>query len=154
MSSESSTNINFSPQEKEVKPTNNVIKMVQTSHETPEKDSKKRQMLKSPMDVKENIKESFLVNMPEDFYQFWEFCKSLSAANTQGSQQIIFNSANFKELYVEVLKDILGLELVGPFQLLYQSTKNEPLAEEPHNLLTQWRFYYDPPEFQVSFVFE
>lgn len=96
MSSESSTNINFSPQEKEVKPTNNVIKMVQTSHETPEKDSKKRQMLKSPMDVKENIKESFLVNMPEDFYQFWEFCKSLSAANTQGSQQIIFNSANFK----------------------------------------------------------
>lgn len=31
----------------------------------------------SPGDVKENIKQKFLVDMPDDFYQFWEFCQSL-----------------------------------------------------------------------------
>ena len=28
-------------------------------------------------DVREKVKRKFLVDMPEDFYQFWEFCKSL-----------------------------------------------------------------------------
>lgn len=32
----------------------------------------------SPEDVKENIKRKFLVDMPDDFYSFWEFCKSLN----------------------------------------------------------------------------
>lgn len=26
-------------------------------------------------DIREKVKRKFLVNMPEDFYQFWEFCK-------------------------------------------------------------------------------
>lgn len=29
-------------------------------------------------DHKKLIKQLFLVNMPEDFYSFWEFCKSLN----------------------------------------------------------------------------
>ena len=28
-------------------------------------------------DVREKVKRKFLVDMPEDFYQFWKFCKSL-----------------------------------------------------------------------------
>lgn len=30
------------------------------------------------------IKKLFLVNMPDDFYDFWEFCKSLSPESPQG----------------------------------------------------------------------
>lgn len=32
----------------------------------------------------EIIEKLFLVNMPDDFYDFWEFCKSLSPKNPQG----------------------------------------------------------------------
>ena len=35
-------------------------------------------------DVKENLQRKFLVQMPDDFYQFWEFCKSLNSSNPQG----------------------------------------------------------------------
>ena len=35
----------------------------------------------SPTEVKESIKSKFLVEMPEDFYHFWEFAKSANAGN-------------------------------------------------------------------------
>ncbi len=38
----------------------------------------------SPEDVKENIKLKFLVDMPDDFYQFWAFCQSICSKNTLG----------------------------------------------------------------------
>lgn len=38
----------------------------------------------SPADVKENIKLKFLVEMPDDFYQFWAFCQSICSKNTLG----------------------------------------------------------------------
>ena len=37
-----------------------------------------------PADIREDIKSKFLVEMPEDFYQFWEFAKSLHPKNPQG----------------------------------------------------------------------
>lgn len=36
-------------------------------------------------DVKENVKRKFLVQMPEDFYQFWEFCESQNPSIPQGT---------------------------------------------------------------------
>ena len=38
----------------------------------------------SPQDVKENIKQKFLVEMPQDFYDFWDFAKSLHAKKPEG----------------------------------------------------------------------
>jgi hypothetical protein len=38
----------------------------------------------SPADVKQNIKLKFLVEMPDDFYQFWAFCQSICPKNTLG----------------------------------------------------------------------
>ena len=38
----------------------------------------------SPEDVKESIKQKFLVEMPDDFYSFWSFCKSLSSEEPEG----------------------------------------------------------------------
>ena len=38
----------------------------------------------SPVDDKENIKQKFLVEMPEDFYEFWEFCKTEKSEQPTG----------------------------------------------------------------------
>ena len=50
----------------------------------------------------------------------------------------------------ETFKDSLGLELVGPFELLEQNSTGSKPKTNSGNMLTQWRFYYDPPEFQVE----
>ena len=38
----------------------------------------------SPTDLKENIKSKFLMEMPEDFYDFWEFAKSINNSTPEG----------------------------------------------------------------------
>ncbi len=40
--------------------------------------------------VRENIKRKFLVDMPEDFYQLWEFCKSIHSSEPEGRRSIAF----------------------------------------------------------------
>ncbi|GLG99828.1 Uncharacterized protein GBIM_06210 [Gryllus bimaculatus] len=82
-----------------------------------------------PDDVKEAIKEAFLVEMPNDFYSFWSFCLSLKKDNPAGA-----------------LKDV-GLFLVGPFDLILnrESFKKCKKVE----FLRHWRYYFDPPEFQT-----
>ena len=42
----------------------------------------------SPEDVKESIKIKFLVEMPDDFYLFWDFCKSKDASKPQGNTYV------------------------------------------------------------------
>lgn len=65
----------------------------------------------------------------------------------------MFNTVSLFVLIVSVymcagaLKDTLGLQLVGPFDLLagaHRNTKNP----QP-NFHLHWRFFYDPPEFQT-----
>lgn len=35
-------------------------------------------------DLQKTIKEKFLVDMPQDFYDFWEFCKHLNPLAPEG----------------------------------------------------------------------
>lgn len=49
---------------------------------------------------KDYIRDNFLVDMPSNFFHFWDFCKKLNSSKPQ-----------------EALKDI-GLILVGPFDVL------------------------------------
>lgn len=79
------------------------------------------------------IRSKFLVEMPADFYEFWSFCE----ANTKADSK------------PENLLSKFGLSLVGPFDVLAKKfDKVDPF--EPGEYLRHWRFYYDPPEFQVS----
>ncbi|XP_076316238.1 histone PARylation factor 1-like [Tachypleus tridentatus] len=87
----------------------------------------------SPDDIHENIKSKFLVTMPEDFFHFWEFCKSMNAEKPQ-----------------DALKNALGIELVGPFDILGKKLRNIHV-QKPSDFLRHWRYYYDPPEFQTVF---
>nr|SVE77798.1 EOG090X0BAY [Daphnia lumholtzi] len=86
----------------------------------------------SPLDVKAKIKQKFLVEMPDDFYQLWAFCQSICQQNTLGKLEIT--------------------ELVGPFELLDQTHEKSKPKDKSDNFLTWWRFYYDPPEFQTVMV--
>ncbi|XP_031697285.1 histone PARylation factor 1 [Anarrhichthys ocellatus] len=72
----------------------------------------------------------YKLQMPEDLYHFWDFCKELRPDSPRGA-----------------LKDTLGLQLVGPFDILAGAHKN---ANNPQpNFHLHWRYLYDPPEFQT-----
>ncbi|XP_070552790.1 histone PARylation factor 1-like [Ptychodera flava] len=83
----------------------------------------------TPSDVREEIKVKFKVGMPEDFYEFWEFCQSLDKKNPTAALHA------------------LGLELVGPFDILAGKFKNHK-GKKPCYVL-HWRYFYDPPEFMT-----
>ncbi|XP_011502052.1 PREDICTED: UPF0609 protein C4orf27 homolog [Ceratosolen solmsi marchali] len=80
-------------------------------------------------DARQLILEIFLVSMPNDFYRFYNFCRELKPNEP---------STAFK---------IVDIKLVGPYDVLNGLiTKSTP---KQSSLLTHWRYYYDPPEFQT-----
>lgn len=77
-------------------------------------------------EARDIIKSKFLIQMPDDFYEFWKFCKQLRH----------FDPVNaFKQH---------GLTLVGPYDVL-AGKYSEYDSDETYWL--HWRYYYDPPEF-------
>ncbi|CAG0919803.1 unnamed protein product [Notodromas monacha] len=87
--------------------------------------------LKVSKDPKTAIKEMFLVEMTDDFSSFWDFLNETD----HGSD--VFKMA--------------GLHLVGPFEVMAGKFEGTYSRKK---LLRHWRFYYDPPEFQVTFLVE
>lgn len=83
-----------------------------------------------PEDVSEFIQEKFLVEMPDDFHSFWEFCSSLA---TKDGVKNVFKAVN--------------LSMVGPFDVLLGTL---PIRKNNSDYLLHWRYFYDPPEFQVK----
>lgn len=83
------------------------------------------------------IRSKFLVDMPSDFYLLWEFCET----NVK------------KDEKPECIFDKFGLNLIGPFDVLAGKFNDADLFE-PGDYLRHWRFYYDPPEFQVNNKFD
>ncbi|CAK9803266.1 Histone PARylation factor 1-like [Anthophora quadrimaculata] len=81
-------------------------------------------------DAQKVISHLFLMEMPEDFFQFYEFCKSISDSDS-------FNA----------LKNV-HLQLIGPYDV-FQEKFLSSTVEDKEALLRHWRYYYDPPEFQT-----
>lgn len=79
------------------------------------------------------LRHKFVHEMPEDFFRFWEFCKS--------------RNSDKPELSFEAV----GLRLVGPFDYMAGKFHDAPQFE-PGDYIRHWRFYYDPPELQTVFV--
>lgn len=89
-----------------------------------------QKLLDSPAEF---ISTKFLVEMPADFFAFWSFCEAQSK-----------NDSKPENLFSK-----FGLSLVGPFDVLAKKFHNID-SFEPGDYLRHWRFYYDPPEFQVN----
>lgn len=85
----------------------------------------------SDVDAKNMIMDLFLVEMPKDFFQFYEFCKSISKTNP-----------------LLACKSV-RLKLVGPYDVLDGKIKISSSEDDREEYLVHWRYYYDPPEFQV-----
>ncbi|GJQ70576.1 hypothetical protein Trydic_g22975 [Trypoxylus dichotomus] len=82
------------------------------------------------VDERDFIKRKFLVDMPPDFYSFWNFSKNLNSSSP-----------------LMALKDV-GLILVGPFEVL-AGKFNNTIEKDPEEYVLHWRYFYDPPEFQT-----
>ncbi|XP_071779374.2 histone PARylation factor 1 [Centroberyx gerrardi] len=81
-------------------------------------------------DQRDEVVHLYKLQMPEDLYHFWDFCKGLCPDNPR-----------------DALVDTLGLRLVGPFDILAEAHKN---SQNPQpNFHLHWRYFYDPPEFQT-----
>ncbi|XP_054264525.1 histone PARylation factor 1-like isoform X2 [Macrosteles quadrilineatus] len=80
--------------------------------------------------AQEVIKKLFLVDMPEDFFSFWNMCVKLKSTDPANA-----------------LTDI-KLKLVGPFDVMAGKVK-DVFEEDLPGFLRHWRFYYDPPECQT-----
>lgn len=78
---------------------------------------------------RDELKELYSLEMPEDLYHFWDFCKDLHPDNPCGA-----------------LTHTLGLQLVGPFDVLAGAHRN---VKTKPNFHLHWRYFYDPPEFQT-----
>ena len=81
------------------------------------------------------IKYKFLVDMPDDFYSLWEFCKTKCPDKP------------------ETAFEKFGLKLVGAFDVLAKKFDKAEI-KEPGDYLRHWRFFYDVPEFQTILVKE
>nr|XP_061791433.1 histone PARylation factor 1-like [Nerophis lumbriciformis] len=79
---------------------------------------------------REEMLQLYKMQMPEDLYHFWDLCKELCPDNPCGA-----------------LKNTLGLQLVGPFDILAGAHQNCKNAAPNFHL--HWRYFYDPPEFQT-----
>ncbi|XP_034044674.1 histone PARylation factor 1 [Thalassophryne amazonica] len=77
---------------------------------------------------RDEVMRLYNLQMPEDLFHFWDFCKGLCLEDPCGA-----------------LMDTLGLQLVGPFDILAGAHKN---TKSP-NFHLHWRYFYDPPEFQT-----
>ncbi|XP_056136924.1 histone PARylation factor 1 [Lampris incognitus] len=81
-------------------------------------------------DLREEVAKLYKLQMPEDLYHFWDFCKGLCPENPR-----------------DALMGTLGLRLVGPFDILAEAHKS---CQNPQpNFHLHWRYFYDPPEFQT-----
>ncbi|XP_078533185.1 histone PARylation factor 1 isoform X1 [Lissotriton helveticus] len=86
-----------------------------------------------PDTLRQEVESLYRLGMPEDFYHFWTFCQALDPKNT-----------------CDALKSSLGLQLVGPYDVLAGKHKTSKKSELNFNL--HYRFFYDPPEFQTVVV--
>ncbi|XP_050362636.1 histone PARylation factor 1 [Nymphalis io] len=73
------------------------------------------------------LKECFLVEMPPDFYKFYECLNKESES-------------------IEKLLANVNLQLIGPYELFLNKL---PILKDKNMYLIHWRFFYDPPEFQA-----
>lgn len=83
------------------------------------------------LDIREELKIKFKAEMPQDLFDFWEFCCNL---NTMDPTQ--------------ALVPTLGLQLVGPYDVISGKFRKHKGKNKPCYVL-HWRYYYDPPEFQT-----
>ena len=85
--------------------------------------------------------------MPEDFYQFWDFCKEICPDDPISMIQLticmIFLYINL--IFLSDSLEAIGLKLTGPFDVLAGNLPGRSWEQ----CVLHGRHYFDPPEFQT-----
>ncbi|XP_048852326.1 histone PARylation factor 1 isoform X2 [Brienomyrus brachyistius] len=84
-------------------------------------------------DLAQEVERLYKLRMPPDFYHFWALCQRLSPECPQ-----------------DALKQVLGLHLVGPYDIL--AGRHKSALNSTPNYYLHWRYFYDPPELQTILV--
>lgn len=84
----------------------------------------------SPKSVKFSIEQKFLLEMPNDFFDFWECCSNI---NKEKPEEALLKA---------------GLTLVGPYDVMTGKLKKMK-EKKVSKYVCHWRYYYDPPEFMT-----
>lgn len=74
---------------------------------------------------KDKLRQLYIVEFPDDFFSFYDYCKTVYAKNPKTA-----------------LRDI-GLELVGPYDYLSGNFNSCTRSD----IVRHYRYYFDPPEF-------
>lgn len=108
----------------------------------------------SLMELAESTGEDLLfkvyqMKFPADLFQFWNYCSTLDKENPRSSS-IDFHSSRHVHFgcFLDALKKLFQLELVGPFEVLDGALKN---CENMPNMHLHYRYFYDTPEFLTVF---
>jgi len=81
--------------------------------------------------IRQALKGTYLIDFPDDLFQFWDFAKSFGADKP-----------------LDTFWKSVGISLAGPFQMLAGEAQSEPL----NDWYLDRRYYDDPPEFFTVFV--
>ena len=133
--------------------------------------------LKKDNKLRELVLEVNKMQMPEDFYQFFEFCKSINPSDPKSNLLLLLviydfcrrsNIYTFFIYYLDALC-LIGIELVGIYDLLLSDAKLNyklhsrffyVIKSSPNRIvkfqvtsLTIHTFMKDPPEFQTVLNF-
>lgn len=112
------TSLKKSPVKNDASPVTNAEYFTEDEVELPE----------DPTNLKDSLKQKFLVDMPKDFYKFWEFCEELKPSDPLCALSLC------------------GLRLVGAYDVV----ANKSLTPRTQSrYVCHWRYYYDPPELQT-----
>jgi hypothetical protein len=83
--------------------------------------------------------------MPEDFYDFLEFCRTIKPLDPK-SNHIFVNFVNYlysivAKIYFQDALASINVQLVGIYDLILDGLKTD--------YKLYYRYFYDPPEFQT-----
>ena len=81
--------------------------------------------------ARQALKDAYLINFPDDLFQFWEFVKSFDASDP-----------------LALFWKPMGISLEGPFNILAGRHDKVP----PDGWYLGTRYYDDPPEFFTAFI--
>ena len=88
----------------------------------------------------------YQMEFPKDLYEFWKFCSNLNPKNPRGDPPVISSFPLTFILHLDAFKNLLNLELVGPFEILDNALKT---CKTLPNIHLHYRYYYDTPEFMT-----
>ncbi len=84
----------------------------------------------TPDQARKTLKDAYLIDFPDDLFQFWDFVRSFGADKP-----------------LAAFWKLMGLRLEGPFSVL----AGDPGVEPPDGWYLSTRYYDDPPEFFTVF---